>query len=343
MIKRQTLIMVLVFVAAALGMGISLWFHRHSLGPKGPLRPVTFGGATLDVPASFRDSVPGRFENWEQRTLPGRSGVLLLAWEPADQRTLSQAYARWFNMPTYTRGPVRYESGGFRWFYREIPLFGQGAYALQKRGKALRFIACFSQNGNHYWVHLDTRDASPQTQRAFHTLLLSLRLPDGSGPESTLAATLEAIPRECGWRFVMPMELPLLLPLAILALVFGVQAMIRKRSGRLPDQPLGYVESGLEIAFSRPMQLQFLDVAIGFTGDALTFYTFGTPFLVIPRSALAGRVNTGQGWFGARYVQLELEGPLDLKKYKWKYRADRGAKIKIYTPDEARLYCALTS
>ncbi|WP_005035110.1 hypothetical protein [Holophaga foetida] len=345
MLKRQTLIMAAAFVAVILGMGIPLWIQRPALLPSGPSRSVAFGGAALEVPEAFGAPVSSRFENWERRTLSGRSGLLLLAWEPADPRPLSQAYAQWFDMPAYTRGPVRYESSGFRWFYREIPLFGQGAYALQKRsrGKGLRLITCFSQNGNHYWIQLDVPNPSTQAQRAFHAMLLTLKLPDGSRPEPTLAAALEGIPRECGWRFTLPMGLPFLLPLAVLALVFGIQVMVRKRSSRMPDQPSGYMESGLEIAFSRPMQIQYLDVAIGVTGEALTLYTFGTPFLVIPRASMTGRVTTGQGWFGAKYVQLDLEGPLDLRKYKWKYRADRGARIRIYTPDETRLYHTLMS
>jgi len=340
-LKRQTLIMLVACVVLGVGLAVSTGTLRRLLVPSGPVRTVSFGEATLEVPDSFRAPTHSRFENWEQLSLPGTSGRLLLAWEPADQRPLAQAYARWFHMPAYSRGPIRYEAGPFRWFYREIPLFGQGGYALQKRGKSLRLIACFAQGGRHYWVHLDTPNASTQVQRAFHQMVLSLRLPDGSSPEATLAAALDGIPRECGWRFVMPMELPFLVPLAALLAIFGVQLLLRKRAGRLPEHPVGFTEANLEISISRPLQIQFMEAAVGVTGEALTIYTFGSPLLVVPRSALAGRVSTGQGWFGARYVQLDLEGPLDLRKWKWKYRSDRGAKLRIYTQDVERLHCAL--
>jgi len=340
-VKRQTLFMVLVFAVLAIGMGTAALTIQSKVTPKAPPRQVEFEGLTLRIPGSFGSPRRSRHERWEKLSYSGVMGNLLLAAEPADDRPLSQAFTQWFSLPGYARGPLRYEAGGSRWYFREIPFFGQGAYALQKRGKTLQFIACFSGNGRHYWIQLETRNTIPSIMKAFHEVLLSVREPDGSSPEPTLGAALDTIAQDCGWRFILPMTLPFMVPLIFLVLVFGIQLLVRGRSGRAPEVLANFREGGLEILLSGPGQLQYLDGAIGVTAQALTIYTFGTPFLVIPRSALAGRVSTGEGWFGAKFVLLDLEGPLEFQKYKWKFRNKRGTKIKIYCADPNPLYFAL--
>jgi len=343
--KRQTLMMILVFVVLAIALTTTALTLQPRTRPSGPAQVVSLGELTLSLPSPFGQPCPSRHEGWKKALYSGGFlGNLLLATEPADGRTPAEAYREWFSMPGYAPGPMRYAAGGSSWFFQEVPLFGQGAYVLQKHGKTLRFIACFTQHNTRHWVQLETRNTTPGAQQLFRELLLSLRLPDGSQPGPALAAALDTIPRETRWRFIFPMELPFLLPLVVLVLVFGVQLTIRGRSGRVPDlpgTPHTYLEGGLEVALTGPMQLQFLDAAVGVTPQSLTIYTFGTPFLILPRASLAGRVTTGQGWFGAKFLLLDLEGPLAFQKYKWKFRANQGAKLKIYAQDETRLYFAL--
>jgi len=98
----------------------------------------------------------------------------------------------------------------------------------------------------------------------------------------------------------------------------------------------------MEIAISRSMQYQFMDGALGFDAEELTVYTFGTPFLVIPRKDFGGRATSGQGWFGSVFVAIDLEGPLDFRKFRWKYRGWKGpTRLKIYTREPLRLLSAL--
>ena len=68
------------------------------------------------------------------------------------------------------------------------------------------------------------------------------------------------------------------------------------------------------------------------------FYTFGTPFLSVPLAQLPGRVTVKQGWFGAPYLELALEGGQEFHKRRFLYRlwANR-LRLRIYTRDAQRL------
>nr|WP_320131851.1 hypothetical protein [uncultured Holophaga sp.] len=333
MLRRQTLIMLPVMAFVVLMLAIPLWLQRRALAPSGPPHLISFGSATLLVPDRFSPPERSSAGGWERLSMGGPAGRLILAWEPLDERDFPQACTRWFGLPGYAPGPLSYEKDGCRWFFKELPLFAGGAYALQKCGKRLRLITCFEADGVRHWVQLDTFRADRDVQRGFHALLASLRLSDGSTPGPALARSLSLIPEEAGWRFAFPLELTLLFPLGFLVLVTLIQALVRRRSGRIPPEAPGRVQGGLEIALIRPFQMRFMDAALGLTGDTLTVYTFGSPLLVVPRRALAGRISEGRGWFGVRYVQLDLEAPLDFRKMRWQYGGNRGLRIRIYTPD----------
>jgi hypothetical protein len=246
-------------------------------------------------------------------------------------------------------GPTRFKSGEYTWFFKEVPLFGRGAYVLRKRGKQLRFIAFFEREGTRHWLCLDTLNASTQQKELFDGILRSLRLPDGTDPGSGFSAALGSVVQESGYRFVLPMEILLLIPAIAVVLVAVVQAFVRRWAGRLPEALLSasmpplFAEGGVEIGLARPFQRKFLDCAVLVTGEDLTVYTFGTPFLTVPRQAWPGRLEVGQAWLGLPFVKIELAGPPVYRKWTKVYRGLKGPLVlRIYTNEAERLKALLT-
>jgi hypothetical protein len=220
---------------------------------------------------------------------------------------------------------------------------------LRKRGKQLRFIAFFEREGTRHWLCLDTLNASTQQKELFDGILRSLRLPDGTDPGSGFSAALGSVVQESGYRFVLPMEILLLIPAIAVVLVAVVQAFVRRWAGRLPEALLSasmpplFAEGGVEIGLARPFQRKFLDCAVLVTGEDLTVYTFGTPFLTVPRQAWPGRLEVGQAWLGLPFVKIELAGPPVYRKWTKVYRGLKGPLVlRIYTNEAERLKALLT-
>jgi len=74
----------------------------------------------------------------------------------------------------------------------------------------------------------------------------------------------------------------------------------------------------------------------------LWVYTFGTPFLRIPRAALGGRMETRQTWIRPPYLELPLDPPAEFLKRRWLYGLAQGRfRLRIYIPDPDVLRLAL--
>ncbi len=136
-----------------------------------------------------------------------------------------------------------------------------------------------------------------------------------------------------------------LLPLALGVLLGGAFWAIGRRSGRLPadTDPQAPIRAAfVEIGLVSPGRWKFMLAALTVTEAGLTLRTFGTPFLRIPRAALAGRVTLGRGWVDPPYLEIPLDGSAQFLKYAWAYRLSPGVlKLRIYTAEAARLQAAL--
>jgi hypothetical protein len=249
-------------------------------------------------------------------------------------------------MQAYQSGPLNYQAGRYQWFYKEIPVFGRSAYALRKQGKSVRIVCAFEQDGLNHWIGLDTRMNFMIEKNVFDRMLLSMRLKDGSTPSARLAQALADIPREGRYRFFQPVWFLVVVPLFAMTLVFGIVSIVRHFSGRLPHPKVFggrvpvFLEGGMEICLSRRMQHKFMDGAIAVTDEGLTVFTFGSPFLFIPRSALRGNITTGQGWLGNPYLSVPVEGAANFRKWA-KLHSGVISTLKIYSPDLGRLKAAL--
>jgi hypothetical protein len=351
--RRQTLLQVVILSAICLVfLGITAVFRFRAAQAMLPSnqQEVVLGSLALRIPKGFGSGRTYRDQAWEVRDFQGGGlGSLRLGTEPSDGTPWETLCVKWFEMPAYPAGPARFKRGEYDWFFKEVPLFGRGAYALRKRGKQLRFIAFFEREGTRHWIGLDTRNASTQQKDMFDGILRSLRLPDGSGPGPGFSSALGSVGHESGYRFVQPLEIILLIPAMAVLLVSVIQAFLRRWAGRLPEElatasrPPLFAEGGLEIGLLRPFQRKFLDCAVTVTADDLTVYTFGTPFLTVPRTGRQGQLEVGKAWLGLPFVRLELAGPPTYRKWTRVYRGMKGPLVlRIYTQEAERLRMLLS-
>jgi hypothetical protein len=346
--KRQTLLQIMIFAGMfllLLAVTSTIRFRADRAMAASGQQVVSLGELTLKIPQGFGAGRAYRDEAWEVREFQGGSlGSLRLATEPGDGTPWETLCARWFGMSAYPAEPIRFQVGGYDWFFKEVPVFGRGAYALRKWGKQVRFIAFFERGGVRYWMGLDTRDAFTPQKELFDGMVRSLRLPDGTGPGRELDGALRSIVPESRYRFVQPVEIILLIPAVAVVLISIIQCFVRWRGGRLPEtllsatKPPVFAEGGIEIGLARPFQRKFMDCAVVVTPDDLTVYTFGTPFLTVPRNGWNGRIELGRAWLGLPFVKLELEVPPVFHKWAKLYRGMRGPlTLRIYTRDAERL------
>ena len=347
--KRQTQILLLVSSLTLVALLATMFVLQRMTGSldKLTVRQERFGSVSIQVPDSFGSVTKRQDHGWEILEFrDARFGRLQLGTEPVRGWNFQDACKFWFALPTYPAGPLNYQAGRHRWFFKELPLFGRGAYALRQRGKSIRIVCAFEQDGLNHWIGLDTKMTFMVEKDLFDRLLLSLRLPDGTAPSAGLARALATVPEEGRYRFFQPAWFLVAVPLLGLALVFGLVNVIQRFSGRLPKgQVFGghaplFLEGGLEICLSRAWQHKFMDGAVAVTDEGLTVFTFGTPFLFVPRSAYQGKVATGQGWLGNPFLSLRVEGAANFRKWAVLYR---GAffTLKIYSPDISRLRAVL--
>jgi hypothetical protein len=162
-----------------------------------------------------------------------------------------------------------------------------------------------------------------------------------------LDPALTAIPGETRYRFLLPLEVLGLFPLVILLLPPLLLGAVGRRSGRLPEAPqavalAAYCRPFVEVGLVGGGQWKFLVACVSVQGGDLLLHTFGTPFLRIPRGALAGRVTVGRGWIDPPYLELPLEPPAEFLKRRWLYGLLPGRfKLRIYSQDLGTLRAAL--
>jgi hypothetical protein len=312
--KRQTLLQTVIFLVLLvffLGLAFQVRFQASKAMASSSQQVAVLGPLSINVPKAFGPGHAYRDQDWAVQEYRGGSlGTLRLAMEPGDGTPWEALCTRWFGLPAYRAEASRFEAGHDDWFFKEVPLFGRGAYALRKSGKQLRFIALFEHEGNRYWIGLDTRNPSTAQKAVFDGMVQSLRFADGTSPGPGLAESLRPIAREGGYRFIQPVEIIFFLPALLILLITLIQLLIRRRAGRLPEEALQvsgppvFAEGGLEIGLARPFQRKFMDCAVTVDAEGLTVHTFGTPFLFVPRQNWAGRIDVGNAWLGFPFVNL---------------------------------------
>ena len=349
--RRQTLVlvpMVATVLAVVLGIAVFIRTSARSAMNVGESRRVAFGSVRLPLPAAFRSSATRTHGAWslQEFEAPG-VGTLLLSAEPLDGSPFPAACSRWFGLPNWPSGPLNYRNRGREWFFKPLPCFVQGAWSMHKEGKRLRMVACFDQGEHRHWVELGTSHGFLPELDAFGALLLSTRDAGGRGPGPGLGAALAGIPGESGYRFLLPLELLLCLPVLVFLLPTVLLWMVGRRSGRPPEDRVGtsgaaYHRPFVEVSLISGGQWKFLLASVTVVGGDLVLHTFGSPLLRIPRTALSGRIRVGQGWISPPYLELPLDPPAEFLKRRWFYGLVPGRfRLRIYTADLDALRVAL--
>lgn len=346
--RRQTLILLpsLGGVLVAL-LGLAAYIHRSAAGARAgtPARTVAFGAVSVEVPEAFQALGRRQHEAWaiQEFQAPG-VGLLQLAAEPDEGTPFEAACVRWFGLPRWEAGPVVYATRGRTWFFKALPFFGNGGLAMHKERKLLRITACFDSGGHRHWVELRTSHTFRPLFRVLSDLLATLRNPEGAALDPALGDALRRIPQESGWRFLMPLEALGLLPIVLGLLLVTVFWGVGRRSGRRPDLETwgrSYQEAHVEVGWIGPGRRKFMLAFVAVDADGLTLYTFGTPLLRIPRSALKGQTPVQEGWFPPPYLEIPLGTSVEFLKYRWAYAGMGRTRLRIYTAEAARLQAAL--
>jgi hypothetical protein len=350
--RRQTLVLVPIAGALlAVMLGLSAYLRasaRRAMDPGGA-RTVTFGSASLPLPAAFRSAGARTRGAWtlQEFKAPG-VGTLLLSSEPLDGSAFEAACQRWFSLPAWPAGPLIHRGPGGDRFFKPLPIFRQGALELHKERKSLQMTACFDAGGHRHWVELATTQGFSPEHEVFNALLLSLRDVEGHGPGADLGAALAAVPRETSHRFLLPLETLLAFPVMLLLLPSLITWVVGRRQGRLPqaDTPLAasFRRPFVEVGIVGGGQRKFFLACVTVVDGDLLLHTFGTLFLRVPRAAHAGRATVGRGLVNPPYLELPLAPPAEFLKRRWLYGLAAGRiRLRLYTADLDALRVALGS
>jgi len=348
--RRQTLILLpIAAVVLAVMAGIALFIRTSSYRARdwAGARPVAFGSVNLPLPAAFRPLEERTRRTWAIQIFEARGvGRLWLSAEPLDGTSFEAACVRWFHLPAWSEGPLNHRGDGRDRFFKALPLFQRGALSLHKERKEVVMAACFDTGGHRHWVELRTTQGFRPAEGVFDALLLSLRDADGNSRGAGLEAALAAVPRESHHRFLLPLEILFLFPLVILLLPVGLLWVVGRRAGRVPDDRTlamaAFRQPFAEVALVGGGQWKFFVAFVAVAEGDLVVYTFGTPFLRIPRAVHAGRVQVGRGWINPPYLELPLDPPAQFLKRRWLYGLTAGRfKLRVYTGNMDALRLAL--
>nr|WP_320131849.1 hypothetical protein [uncultured Holophaga sp.] len=344
MVKRHTLLMVAVFAIAAILIGWANHAFQKRFHLSGAVQRVSVDGLSLELPDTFGTPAAVQFPGWEKAHLSkGNIGSLMVARKPADAVAPADLYRDWFAMAAYAPAPAPYEGRDAKWFFREFPAPGTGAFAIQKTaGQPIRMIVTFAEGGERYWIQFETPQPTPGVRDAFLAMVRSLRLVDGSVLSPAALQALASAGHEPGWGFIQPAYLSWLLPLGVLLALLVIQFIVRTFGGRLPQQQKALFQgNNLEISVRGGGKLQMLNACLVVNKELVTIYTYGSPFLVMSRPALKGHIEDAGAWLGVPSLILDLQGPQDFRKGLWKMRGKKGAKVRIFTQDLEGLRTAL--
>lgn len=350
LMRRQTLVMLpIAAITLAVVLGLAAYLRTTSAKAADPAgaRPIAFGSVSLPLPSAFRPAETRTQRAWTLQFFEARGvGRLLLSSEPLDGTPFEAACLRWFRLPAWSEGPLNHRSGGRDRFFKALPLFQRGAVSMHKEGKAVLMVACFDQGGHRHWMELRTPQGFRPAEDVFNALLLSLRDAEGRGPGEGVAPALASVPRETRHRFLLPLEVLFVFPLALFLLPAAILWLVGRRSGRLPldaaTAMAAYRRPFVEVALVGGGQWKFFMACVTVVGGDLLVHTFGTPFLRVPRAVHAGRAREVRGWIPPPYLELPLDPPAEFLKRRWLYGLASGRfKLRVYTEDLGALRAAL--
>ena len=343
--RRQTLFMIPALLGA-FAVSIALGLRPLGTAPPGRWQRVAAQGLTLEVPPGTAAPVLNAGTPWASSDFKSSAlGALRVARE-RPQGELDGALRNWFDLPAPLTGPVTYRRRGGPAQARPVIVFGPGGYALHRQGRQLSAVCAFDLEGVRYWIQMRTQTGTPAAIASFDRVLLSLRGPGGAPVDPLLKAGLDAAEAGLAPGLSPDPAWVLFLPAGVMVLALSLAYGLGRRSGRAPRDGAGagcaYAASGVEVCLGTTFQRKYFDAALEVFPDRLTLYTFGTPLLDVPVAAFRGRIKEGTAWFGPGYLEMDLEGPLQYRKYRllqglWSGRA----RLRIYSEDCQRLRAAL--
>jgi len=278
-----------------------------------PGRRVSFGNLSVAIPSGLDHCRDRTHEGWQVTEYCKRGfGTFQLAVAHGDDESFQDAARRYFHLPAWPMEKRIYRAAGMTWFAESAPLLDNGIYIMKMKGKRRSYIYFFTFNDTYYWMELTTWKSISPYAELFNRAILSLMHMNEPMAGQGLEAKLSRMCRDSWFLFCQPLEIFLVLPFSIVLLALGINSLVNRRMGRLPDvqalatvQPL-ISESHVAMTATVRGKKNLSTVALAVSHDGLHLFQFGKPFLALSREQLQTQGLKVDEGIAGRFLEFRI-------------------------------------
>ena len=254
---------------------------------------------------------------------------------------------KYFKLKEYPKSGKTLKIGNNALFFKEIPLFENGAYVVKKRGKILVYIYFFTLHNTLYWFDFSTYSSLTIKKEVFDRILLSIESKNQKRilPKDEFKKRVNSVCRESHYFLCQSTRFFIIIPTLIIIIVLFLIAFIMRIGGKLPDDEFFageipvFKEENIDYQIKFKFNNRISTGAIALTDKNFYLFSFKKPILIFPKTANDYKISTGKSFFGGRYIQFESYNLNYFKSGKFFNKIFSNSKytIRFFSKDIERL------
>jgi hypothetical protein len=211
-------------------------------------------------------------------------------------------------------------------FFKEIPLFDNGAYTIKKSGKRIIYTYFFTLNNRLYWFDFSTRNTLNNYKKFFDKILMSIKSIDKNIKRKlTIQKFSKELESSCAQSFFIlcqSIKAIILFPLLSIIIIFLIISKIMSLGGKGPDDnffsedfPV-FKEEKIDYQLKFQYNTKISTGAFVLTDKNIYIFSFKKPVFIFPRNVNDYTITIGKSFFGGDYIQIKFSNTDYIKRGK---------------------------
>ncbi len=202
-------------------------------------------------------------------------------------------------------------------YLKLIPLFKNGIYAIEKKGKGLKYIYFFTLKNVIYWIDFLTESTMEMYKKIFDNILTSIESSDKSIhrklSKKEFLSQLNLLCLKSYFLLCQSVKGILIITALFSILILLFINLIMSLGGKLPEDdffkgehPL-FKEEGVSYQIKFGISNKVTVGAFAITDKNIYIFSFKKPQLIFPKNSTDIKISTGKSFFSGRFILIETE------------------------------------